>query len=111
MTIVYKMLNENEPQYLADTFSFKNFDTTRSNKSNSKQLEVPFNRKRIQGDRGFSFIRPNYWNPLPNYIKEAENLGKFKKLLKMHFLDYPLINFFKLKNTHITSVLSYTCIP
>ena len=25
---------------------------------------------------------PNYWNKLPNYIKEAENLGKFKKNLK-----------------------------
>ena len=27
---------------------------------------------------------PNYWNKLPNYIKEAENLEKFKKILKIH---------------------------
>ena len=86
MTIVYKTLNENKPQYLADKLSFKTFDmTTRYNTSNSKQLEVPFNRKRAQGDRGFSFTGPSYWNQLPNYIKEAENLGKFKKLLKHNF--------------------------
>ena len=86
MTVVYKTLNENEPQYLADKLSFKTLDlTTRYNILNSKQLEVPFNRKRIQGGRGFSFTGPSYWNHLPNYIKEAENLGKFKKLLKTHF--------------------------
>ena len=86
MTIVYKTLNENEPQYLADKLSIKTVDkTTRYNISNIKQLEVPFNRKRTQGDRGFSFTGPSYWNKLPNYIKEAENLGKFKKLLKHIF--------------------------
>ena len=80
------MLNENEPQYLADTLSFKTLDiTTRYNTPNSKHLEVPFNRKRTQGDRNLSFTGPSYWNQLLNYIKEAENLGKFKKLLKTHF--------------------------
>ena len=59
MTIVYKMLNENEPQYLADKLSFKTLDmTSRYNTSNIKQLEVPFNRKRTQGGRGFSFTEP-----------------------------------------------------
>ena len=43
MTIVYKMLNEGEPQYLADKLSFKTLDiTTRYNTSNSKQLDVPY---------------------------------------------------------------------
>ena len=47
MIIVYKTLNENEPQCLADKLSFKTLDmTTRYNTSNSKQLEVPFNRKK-----------------------------------------------------------------
>ena len=102
MTIVYKTLNENDPQYLTDKLSFKTLDmTTRYNISNSKQPEVPFSRKRTQGDRGFSFTRPSYWNQLPNYIKEAENLGKFKKLLKTQFLEYILINPLKLKNTYI----------
>ena len=86
MTIVFKTLNEGKPQYLADKLSFKTLDiTTRYSASNSKQLDTPFNSKRTQGDRGFSFTGPNYWNQLPNYIKEAENLGKFKKLLKTHF--------------------------
>ena len=93
VTIVYKTVNENEPQYLADKHSIKTVDkTTRHNISNIKQLEVPFNRKRTQGDRGFIFTGPSYWNKLPNYIKEAENLGKFKKLKKAHFLEYLLFN-------------------
>ena len=86
MTIVYKMLEEQEPQYLVDKLSFKtSIMTTRHNTSNSKQLIVTFNRKRKQGDRGFSFTGPSYWNQLPNHIKEAGNFGKFKKFLKTHF--------------------------
>ena len=81
-----KALDEHEPQYLVNKLGFKTPNmTTRHNSSNSKQLIVPFNRKRTQGDRGFSFTEPSYWNQLPNHIKEAENIGKFKKLLKTHF--------------------------
>ena len=31
----------------------------------------------------------NYWNKLPNYVKEAEDLRKFKKLLKTLFQFIP----------------------
>ena len=88
MTIVYKMLEEQEPQYLVNRLSFKTSNrTTRHNTTNNKQLIVPFNQKRTKGDRGFSFTGTSYWNQLPNHIKEAENFGKFKKkLLKTHFL-------------------------
>ena len=86
MTIVYKMLGEQEPQYLVHKLSFKTTNkTTIHNTTNNKQLIVPFNQKRTKGDRGFSFTGPNYWNQLPNHIKEVENFGKFKKLLKTHF--------------------------
>ena len=76
MTIVYKMLEEQEPQYLVNKLSIKTFImTTRHNTSNSKQLIVPFNRKGTQGDRGFSVTGPSYWNQLLNHIKEAENFA------------------------------------
>ena len=59
MTIVYKMLDEQELQYLVNKLSFKTSNkTTRHNTTNSKQLIVPFNQKRTQGDRGFSFTGP-----------------------------------------------------
>ena len=46
MTIMYKMLEEWEPQYLVNKLSSKTTTiTTRNNTSNSKQLLVPFNRK------------------------------------------------------------------
>ena len=80
MTIVYKPLQENEPQYLANKLHITIMDRmTKYNKSNIKLLQVPFNKKKTHGDRGFSFTGPNYWNKLTNYIKEAENLGKLKK--------------------------------
>ena len=93
MTIVYKTLNENEPQYLADKCSSKAVDkSTRYNISNIKQLEVPFNRKRTKGDRGFSITGPSYWNKLPNYIKEAREPGQIQETPKSTFLDHLLIN-------------------
>ena len=86
MTIVYKMLEEQEPQYLVNKLSFKTSNkTTRHNTTNNKQLIIPFDQKRTKGDRGFSFTGPSYWNQLLNHIREAENFEKFKKLLKTHF--------------------------
>ena len=78
-------IHNQKPQYLVNKLSFKTSNkTTRHNTTNSKQLIVPFKRKRTQGDRGFSFTGPSYWNQLSNHIKEAENFGKFKKLPKTH---------------------------
>ena len=79
MTIVYKMLYEQEPQYLVNKLSFKTSNKkTRHNTTNSKQLIVPFNQNRTQGDRGFSFTGPSYWNQLPNYIKKWRTLENSK---------------------------------
>ena len=85
MTIVYKTLQENEPQYLDNKLHITTVDRmNKYNKSNTKLLQVPFNKKKTQGGRAFSFTGPSYWNKLPNNIKKAENLGKLKKLLKAH---------------------------
>ena len=93
------MIDEQEPQYLVNKLSLKTSNkTTRHNTTNSKQLIAPFNQKGTQGDRGFSFTGLSYWNQLPNYIKEAENFGNFKKLLKTHFLNC-LLNNPKAKHT------------
>ena len=89
----YKTLQENEPQYLTLNLHMTTGERmTGYNKSNTILLQVPINKKKTQGDRGFSFTGPNYWNKLPNYIKEAEKLEKFKELLKTHFLDFAIIN-------------------
>ena len=74
MTIMYQTLDEQEPQYLLDKLIFKSSKLiTRQSSSNRNQLVVPFNKKRTQEDRGFSFTGPSYWNQLPNHIKEAGN--------------------------------------
>ena len=88
------MLNEQETQYLVNKLSSKTSNKkTRHNTTNQMQWIVPFNWKRTQDDRGFSFTGPSYWNQLPNHIKEAENFRKFKKNLpKTHFLNCLLNN-------------------
>ena len=44
MTIVYKTLDEQQPQYLVNKLSYKTSNkATRHNTTNSKQLIVPFN--------------------------------------------------------------------
>ena len=61
ITIMYKTPDEQEPRYLFDKLIFVSSKLiTRQSSSNSKQLVVPFNRKRTQGDRGFSFTGPSY---------------------------------------------------
>ena len=36
-------------------------------------------------DRGFSYAAAKYWNDLLDHIKTAEDINKFKSLLKTHF--------------------------
>ena len=77
-TIVYKTLQENGLQYMANKPHTKTAETIiRLNKSNTKLLQVPFNRKETQEDRGFSFTGIEWWNKLSCYIRDVENLGKF----------------------------------
>ena len=52
MTIVYKTLQENEPQHPTDELHLATVDRmTRYNKSNTSTLQVPLNKKKTQGDR------------------------------------------------------------
>ena len=95
LTIVPKTLQEKEPQYLADKLHISTLDTmTRLGKLSIKLLHVPFNQKKDTRGQRIRLSGSNNCNKLPNYIKEAENLGKFQKKTKKKptYLDYPITN-------------------
>ena len=59
--------------------------TTRRLTTKGITLKVPFNKKKTQGDRGFSHIAAIHWNKLPEYIRQTEDISIFRRLLKTHY--------------------------
>ena len=43
--------------------------------------------KKILGDRSFASAAPKFWNGLPRSIRNANNLIKFKSLLKTYHFN------------------------
>ena len=53
----------------------------------SSNLIVPFQRLTL-GQHSLAYCGPTTWNSLPDYIKSADSLPIFKRLLREHFLLY-----------------------
>ena len=49
-------------------------------------LDIPFLKKNSFADRSISYVVAQYWNDLPECIRNAKDIKKFKSLLKTHFL-------------------------
>ena len=80
LTIFYKTLQEKEPQYLAYKHHINKAERmTRHNKSNTKLLQVHSTRKAHEGIEDLVSQDPITGKRILNYIKVAEDLGKFKK--------------------------------
>ena len=50
-----------------------------------KGLKTPFNKKKIQGNCGFTYAAATHWNKLPEYIRQTEGISTFKRLLKTYY--------------------------
>ena len=86
LTVVFNTLQGNAPQYLKEKLQQKQFPRlTRKSTSSGITLDTPFNRRKSLADRGFSYAAAKYWNDLLDHIKTAEDINKFKSLLKTHF--------------------------
>ena len=59
--------------------------TTRRSTTKCITLEVPFNKKKTQGDRGFSHTVATHWNKLPEYIRQTDDISIFRRLLKTYY--------------------------
>ena len=86
LTVAFNTLQGNAPQYLKEKLQWKQFPRlTRKSTSSGVTLDTPFNRRKSLADSGFSYAAAKYWNDLPDHIRTAEDLNKFKSLLKTHF--------------------------
>ena len=59
--------------------------TTRGLTTKGITLKAPFNKKKTQGDPGFTYTAATHWNRLPEYIRQSEDISTFKRLLKTHY--------------------------
>ena len=88
LTIVFKTLQGNGPSYLLIKLNSMTYHrTTRRSTTWHKciTLEVPFNKKKTQGDRGFSHTAATHWNKLPEYIRQTDDISIFRRLLKTYY--------------------------
>ena len=59
--------------------------TTRRLTTKGITLKTPFNKRKTQGNRGFTYAAATYWNKLPEYIRQTEDISTFKRLLKTYY--------------------------
>ena len=86
LTIVFKTLQGNGPSYLQSKLNTMTYHrTTRKLTTRDITLKVPFNKKKTQGDCGFSHTAAIHWNKLPDYIRQTEDISIFRRLLKTHY--------------------------
>ena len=80
--IMYKCVNGTAPKYLQELVLKNHNRTLRS----SSQLKLPISKKNLSfvHKSSFSSMGMRTWNSLPQYLKCAENLETFKRLLKTH---------------------------
>ena len=82
LLVTFKALHDEAPQYISDLI--ETHKPQRTLRSGDKYLLcVPRSRTRY-GDRAFSKAAPLLWNLLPTNIRNAQTVGKFKKLLKTY---------------------------
>ena len=81
--MMFKIVNGLAPPYLIDLFDKDVASDHYALRNSFKNLKLP----KIRGEhlkRSFAYSGAKLWNSLPRYLKEEENLDKFKQLLKHH---------------------------
>ena len=89
LCLVYKCLHGNAPEYLKDLLILRGESRghygLRSRTDN--MLLIPRVTRKTFANRSFSVQGPKLWNGTPDYIKEAETIETFKKLLKTYLFS------------------------
>ena len=87
LTMVYKCLNGNAPEYLKRKLSLHTGGRNLRSDSIYQRLRVPSTQRATFADRSFSVYGPKKWNELPNYIKQSTSLELFKSKLKTYLFS------------------------
>ena len=72
------------PEYLQQKLVHKNSAWVTYSSTDCNLLQIPFNKRRILADCGFSLAGPRLWNSLPLELQTASSVPTFKKFLKTH---------------------------
>ena len=81
LTLVWKCLNGQAPDYLTDMLKLRT--STRALRSSTRTvLLIPRTKCKSFGDRSFAVAGPRLWNDLPSTIQCAPSLQVFKTKLK-----------------------------
>ena len=71
ISVVFKFINGNCPQYLNEVFEFAP-EGNISLRNNFLKLKRPF-RNTNTGQKALSFIGPSLWNQIPETLKKTDN--------------------------------------
>ena len=86
--MVYKVRQSRSPEYLDDILTKYQAATNVTLRNQIDKTRLKENTpKNKWDDRAFYFAAPNLFNKLSPEIREAENFGKFKRLLKTHLFE------------------------
>jgi hypothetical protein len=92
LTIVFKSLNGQGPNYFKDFFqTMQTGYSLRSTESSKINLKVPKTRTKF-GDRTIMSAGPRLWNSLPQHIKQCQDLMTFRKSLKTRLFTRTFLN-------------------
>ena len=83
LTLLFKSLRGESPKYLREMVEFHVPGRSNLRSENKFQyLKVPLTRRKTFAQRSYSVVAPMWWNELPNYIKQSDNVDIFKSRLK-----------------------------
>ena len=82
LVLVYKCIHNQAPSYIQNLFKIKS--CSYNLRGSGTILEMP--RCNLEWrHKSFSFIAARTWNSLPPFIREAEDLSTFKRLLNDYY--------------------------
>ena len=85
LLIVFKALHGQAPDYLIELIKIKSPCNYNIRSNREFLLEQPSVKTLVTlGDRSFTSAAPVLWNSLPSYIREANSVDSFKRLLKTY---------------------------
>lgn len=82
----YKLLKHTTPRYLADDLIFKSVNSIRPSRGSALDLFVPFAKTEF-GLGSFKVTASNFWNSIPECIRNCDSKEVFSKKLKTFLLD------------------------
>jgi hypothetical protein len=88
LTMVYNSLNGQSPAYIRELIELHTPGRMGlRSEATYQRLKVPRTISRTFAARSFSVVAPQWWNSIPNHVKQAYSIVSFKKRLKTYLFD------------------------